>query len=149
GLGLALVKVLVEMHGGTVVAASDGVDRGAVFTITLPLHVTAPSQTKTPATPAGPAARRVLIIEDNIDAANSLRDALQIAGHDVEVTYSGPEALEKARTFAPDVVICDIGLPEMDGYEVAQKLRAEQPGGPMILVSLSGYAGVDDIRKAK
>jgi signal transduction histidine kinase len=149
GLGLAVVKGLVEMHGGSVRAESAGPGRGATFTIALPLE-TAPAAAPPPAAGAARAAapRRVLIIDDNIDAADTLRDMLELAGHEVEVAYSGPEGLAKARAFAPSIVLCDIGLPEMDGYEVARAIRADPALGPLTLVALTGYAGAADVARA-
>jgi len=116
GLGLSLVKGLIEMHDGSVSAASDGRGKGATFTIRLPLETAAPAETGKEAVQGhvkGPA-RRVLVIEDSIDAGNSLRQALTLAGHTVEVARSGPEGMEKARAFGPEIVLCDIGLPEMN-----------------------------------
>jgi PAS domain S-box-containing protein len=150
GLGLALVKGLVELHGGSVSAASDGPGKGAVFTITLPLDVMAAR-----IVPLGPgvggtaAPRRVLVIEDNEDAADSLREVLELLEHVVDVAYTGRNGIEKARAFHPDVVLCDIGLPEMDGYEVARIVRADPELGRMGLVALSGYAQPEDVEMAR
>jgi len=148
GLGLALVKALVEMHGGSVTAASAGVDKGAQFTITLPLDATGPVETHRPRAKPAMRVRRVLVIEDNADAADSLREALQLHGHEVEVAYNGSEGIEKARAFAPEVVICDVGLPGMDGYEVARTMRADPQLARVTLIALTGYAGSGDIAKA-
>jgi two-component system CheB/CheR fusion protein len=150
GLGLALVKGLVELHGGSVSAASGGPGKGAAFTISLPLDVTA-ARTK-PAQPGvgGPVGpRRVLVIEDNDDAADSLREVLELGEHTVEVAYSGRDGIEKARAFHPDVVLCDIGLPEMDGYEVARTIRTDPELGRVALVALSGYAQPEDVATAR
>ncbi len=149
GLGLALVKGLVELHGGSVSASSDGLGEGATFTIRLPLDVSAAQpvaqlETRGPATP-----RRVLVIEDNEDAADSLRELLELDGHIVEVAYSGREGVEKARAFHPGVVLCDIGLPEMDGYQVARTMRADPELGEIALVAVSGYAQPEDVDMAK
>jgi two-component system CheB/CheR fusion protein len=91
----------------------------------------------------------VLVIEDNVDAAESLHEALTLGGHTVEVALSGPEGLEKARAFRTEVVLCDIGLPEMDGYEVARAVRADPELGRVTLVALTGYAGPEDVANAK
>jgi PAS domain S-box-containing protein len=150
GLGLALVKGLVEMHGGSVSAASDGLGKGATFTITLPLSVMAAQVI--PARPGrgGTAApRRVLVIEDNHDAANILREVLELDNHVVEVAYSGRDGIEKARAFHPDVALCDIGLPEMDGYEVARTMRADPELRRIALIALSGYVQPEDVAMAK
>jgi PAS domain S-box-containing protein len=150
GLGLALVKGLVEMHGGSVSAASDGLGKGTTFTFTLPLGVTAAQVI--PARPSlGVTAtpRRVLVIEDNHDAADILREVLELKNHVVDVAYSGRDGIEKARAFHPDVVLCDIGLPEMDGYEVARTLRADHELGRVALIAVSGYAQPQDVAMAK
>jgi CheY-like chemotaxis protein len=148
GLGLALVKGLVEMHGGEVCANSDGPGKGAEFVVELPLDAT-PAPAASPAT-GGPQAgsRRVLIIEDNLDAADSLREVLEFAEHVVEVAYNGSEGLAKARQFRPDVVFCDIGLPGMDGFAVARAFRADEALKDLFLVALSGYALPEDLQRA-
>jgi len=144
GLGLALVKRLVELHAGTVEVSSGGKGTGAEFVVRLPL-AGAPASAATPPTPPATRARRVLVIEDNVDAAESLRLALELEGHEVEVAHDGLEGLERARALAPDVVLCDIGLPRMDGYELARALRAETDA---YLVALSGYGFAEDQRRA-
>ena len=150
GLGLALVKWIVELHDGTVEASSQGLGAGAEFTVRLPLErAKAEARPVAAAPPAVPIrARRVLIIEDNIDAAESLKEALQLDGHEVAVAYDGPEGIEKAHEWRPDVVLCDIGLPEMDGYGVARALRADAALEGVLLVALTGYARTDDQRLA-
>ena len=150
GLGLALVKGLVELHGGSVRVASDGLDKGAAFTISLPLDVTVARAMSAQRGLAGTAApRRVLVIEDNEDAADTLREVLELDEHVVEVAYSGRDGIEKARAFHPDVVLCDIGLPEMDGYQVARTMRADPELGHVGLVAVSGYAQREDVATAK
>jgi len=126
GLGLALVKGLVELHGGQVHAESDGPGQGARFVITLPLAEAGETSAKPERPPGGARRRRVLIIEDNADAADSLREMLRLDHHEVEVAYDGGEGLAKARWFHPDVVLCDTGLPGMDGFEVARTFRADE-----------------------
>ncbi len=150
GLGLALVKALVELHGGTVTAHSDGQGRGAEFSFTLPLDGEALSTTPSDPPPRpGGASRRVLIIEDNEDAALSLQDVLELAGHEVHVALDGPSGVEKARAVRPDVVLCDIGLPGMDGYEVARSLQQVGSGcRSALLIALTGYASPEDERLA-
>jgi two-component system CheB/CheR fusion protein len=149
GLGLTVAKGLVEMHGGTVTAHSEGPGTGAEFTIRLPLGGGEPTAvaaaTKTPSR----AARRVLLIEDNVDAANTLREVLEFGEHEIEIAYNGPEGLMKAREFRPEVVFCDVGLPEMDGYEVAKAFRADGALRSTYLVALTGYALPADVARAK
>src|SRR5262249_46621383 len=132
-------------------AASEGVGKGATFTIALPLGPHVPIQAAEQASGHSPrgACQRVLVIEDNIDAANALCMVLQLEGYEVDVAYNGPNGLQHARTFAPDIVVCDIGLPEMSGYEVARTLRAHPELGHAALVALTGYAGPEDVKKTK
>lgn len=150
GLGLALVKGLVELHGGSVSVESDGPGRGATFTIALPMDATAAPRVAVPLGAGGEGKpRRMLVIDDNSDAADSLREALELGGHEVAVAYDGPGGLAKARELHPDVVICDIGLPGTDGYEVARAMRADPGLGRVVLVALTGYAQPEDVAKAR
>ena len=148
GLGLALVKGLVELHGGSIRASSDGIGQGTRFEVRLPrdLETVEPVEEPGPAIAATP--RRVLIIEDNVDAAEGLRTVLQLSGHRVEVAYDGVEGVARARAFHPDVVLCDIGLPRMDGYEVARAFRADPLLRATLLVALTGYARPEDLRQS-
>jgi len=155
GLGLALVKALVEMHGGSVHAHSDGPGSGARFEIRLPLAAGsgAPAREAAPRPNASAAlhatACRVLIIEDNSDAAESLRAALALKGHKVRVACSGLEGLDAARSFQPDVLLCDIGLPVIDGYEVARRFRADERLKAVQLVAVTGYTAAQDCARAE
>jgi two-component system CheB/CheR fusion protein len=150
GLGLALVKGMVELHGGQVTANSDGEGRGARFSITLPLYAGEESQPGAgPAARPGVPRRRVLVIEDNQDAADSLREALELDGHEVAVAYDGQTGLAKARDFSPEIVLCDIGLPGMDGYGVARAFRADAALAGIRLVALTGYVGPEDLQRAR
>jgi CheY-like chemotaxis protein len=145
GLGLGLVKGLVALHGGAVQAASAGRGRGADFTLWLPLG-------QAPAVPGplpeagGPAGkpRRVLVIDDNRDAADSLHKLLRAAGHELAVAYTGPDGVETARHFRPDVVFCDLQLPGVDGYGVARALRQDAATAGARLIALSGYGSPAD-----
>jgi two-component system CheB/CheR fusion protein len=150
GLGLALVRGLVELHGGTITAHSAGPGHGTEVVVRLPLALEegaadGPVRSRTPA-PGG--RRRVLIIEDNIDAADSLRDVLAYGEHDVEVAYNGPGGLAEAREFRPEVVLCDLGLPVMDGYEVARAFKADDSLKSVFLVALSGSSLPEDLQRA-
>lgn len=151
GMGLALVKGLVTMHMGEVCADSEGLGKGAEFTIRLPLEEKAPSKEEfdLPAN-MNPAAYKILLIEDNIDAAESMRMLLSLTGHDVQVAFSGPVGVETAQTFLPEVVLCDIGLPGgMDGYAVARALRKDATLTSAYLIALSGYGQESDRRRSR
>jgi two-component system CheB/CheR fusion protein len=148
GLGLALVKGFTAMHGGEVRAFSEGEGKGATFVVRLPLdRRKAPRFTVVPP-PEKTHPRRILVIEDNADAALTLAEALELEGHQVEVAFSGPDGLEKARAFAPEVILCDIGLPGMDGFQVARRIRAHPALREVRLIALTGYAQADDVEKA-
>jgi PAS domain S-box-containing protein len=152
GLGLALVKGLVELHGGTIRAASAGLGRGSEFTVRLPLNpdLSLPAPANGPAAALAGNALHVLIVEDNRDTAESLRLLLELQGYEVDVAFTGGAALESARRLRPDLVLCDIGLPGgMDGYEVARALRADPPRVPLHLIALSGYGQEEDQRRAR
>ncbi len=150
GLGLALVKEIVVLHGGEVRASSEGLGRGARLTVKLPLAAQASHAPVATARPAlERAKRRVLIIEDNEDAASSLRDLLELEGQRVQVAATGREGVSTAEEYRPEVVICDIGLPAgMDGYAVARALRADTRTAGARLIALTGYAQPEDRRLA-
>jgi CheY-like chemotaxis protein len=147
GLGLALAQGLVEQHGGTITAASPGIDLGCTFTVRLPVVDAGADRVTGTATTADGPQRRVLIIDDNVDAADSLRQVLALQGHTVGVAYNGVDGIAKARELLPDVVLCDIGLPLMDGYEIARRLRADGRLHAR-LIALSGYALPADVERA-
>jgi PAS domain S-box-containing protein len=149
GLGMALSKGLVELHGGEIAAQSGGLGKGSEFEVRLPLANGAGLKRGAARAGAARARRRVLIIEDNVDAADSLRELLELHRHQVEVAYSGPEGIAKARQLRPEIVICDIGLPGMDGCEVARAIRADGTLKGAYLIALSGYAHPDDRRRAQ
>jgi signal transduction histidine kinase/ActR/RegA family two-component response regulator len=156
GLGLTLVRNLVEMHGGTVQALSEGPNRGSEFVVCLPILIETTADTgpapKTAPQPAGRSAsredgasavsRRVLVVDDNVSAAQSLAMVLKLEGYDVQVAHDGAVVLDATRRFRPEVVLLDIGLPNMDGYELARRLRQEQDlgAGIALLVAVTGYA---------
>jgi two-component system CheB/CheR fusion protein len=148
GLGLALVKGLVALHGGEVNARSEGLGKGAELVVCLPLEPASAVEAPEPSHAPKRRRRRVLVIEDNVDAADTLRDALEFGEHEVALAYNGPEGLAKALEFRPEVVLCDIGLPGMDGYEVARAFRADEKLKGSFLVALSGYALPEDLQRA-
>ena len=148
GLGLALVKGLVELHGGRISAHSEGNGKGTEFLVRLPLQTEVVLTTSPLPSPVARPPRRILIIEDNVDAADSLREALEFGGDQVEVAHNGPDGLASARVFLPEVILCDIGLPGMDGYEVARVFRSDAVFKTTSLVALSGYALPEDVRRA-
>jgi signal transduction histidine kinase/CheY-like chemotaxis protein len=149
GLGLYLVRSLTELHGGTVAARSAGPGRGAEFEISLPLaSAEAPARAARGDGLFAAEKRRVLVIEDNADAAEMLRDVLELAHHDVEVACDGRAGLARARSLRPDLVLCDIGLPGMDGYAVAREIRRDPDLAATLLVAVSGYALPEDVRRA-
>jgi CheY-like chemotaxis protein len=146
GVGLALVRTLVEMHDGRVQAYSAGLNHGSEFTVILPALANVPARdTKAVlerARPTGPSSR-VLVVEDNIDAGDSLSLLLRLHGHEVLVARTGPSALEVAPAFAPHVVLLDIGLPGMDGYQVAERLREKPEFKDVLLCALTGWTPSD------
>ncbi len=148
GLGLALVKGLVELHGGEVKAQSNGLGAGSAFTVRLPQAPGVPAAQAPPRSEQARKPRRVLIVEDNADAAASLRAGLELDGHEVTVAHDGVTGVRTARELKPEVVLCDIGLPGMDGYAVAQTLRADEATKHTFLVALTGYALPEDFRRA-
>jgi signal transduction histidine kinase len=149
GLGLALVKGFVELHGGTVHAASRGLGAGAEFTIDLPLAEPAPALAGRPgAAPVPATARDVLVVEDSVDQGRTLADVLRLLGHRARLALDGGSGLALARERRPDVVLCDIGLPDMSGYEVARTLRMDPALAGIQLVALTGYAQPEDRQRA-
>jgi PAS domain S-box-containing protein len=150
GLGLALVKGLVELHGGSVRATSEGLERGAELVVTLPLaeppSAAAPGPVPSVTTLT---VAEVLIIEDNVDAAQTMAEVLAFEGHHVTVATDGRSGLERARELKPELILCDIGLPDVDGYEIARRLRADAAFRSTRLVAVSGYAQPEDRRRAK
>jgi two-component system CheB/CheR fusion protein len=143
GLGLAMVKGMVELHGGQVWITSEGVGRGAEVTIALP-RMDGPADAVRAAAPGAMERRRVLVIEDNADVGVSLGEALRVMGHDVRVVDRGEAGLALARAIRPAMVICDLGLPDMDGYAVAAAFRADPELQEIGLIALSGYARPED-----
>jgi CheY-like chemotaxis protein len=161
GIGLALVKGLVELHGGTVRAYSPGVGLGSTFIISLPRSlIREPGSSHEPAAVCGKASRasagagagrggRVLVADDNLDAADTLALALQSSQHEVWTAYSGGQALEIARRERPDILILDIGMPDADGYEVARRIRTEPWGKRVVLIAMTGWGQPEDKERAR
>jgi PAS domain S-box-containing protein len=146
GLGLAFVKTLAGLHGGSVRAISDGPDRGSEFVVRLPLASAEPEWTPPPADEHG-RPLEVIVIEDNVDAAETLADVLRTHGHHVRVATGGRTGIALAQQHKPDVILCDIGLPDLDGYEVARALRRNGLSG-VRLIALTGYAQSHDAERA-
>jgi PAS domain S-box-containing protein len=153
GLGLAIVKSLVELHGGRVVAESPGPGRGSTFVLRLPQVEASAAASRhveesEPAPRAHALGRRVLVVDDNEDAADFLAEALTTIGHEVAVAYDGPTALDRAQQFHPELAVLDIGLPVMDGYELAHRLRALPGMEEVTLLALTGYGQESDRARA-
>jgi CheY-like chemotaxis protein/nitrogen-specific signal transduction histidine kinase len=150
GIGLALTRKLVELHGGEVTAASEGEGKGSEFCVTLPLLLPNQRAAATDATPdpSRDAVRRVLIVEDNRDSADMLAMVLELAGHQVEAAHDGPTGLSLASRLQPDVVLLDIGLPGMSGYDVAREIRRDPKLARALLVAMTGYGQSGDKQRA-
>jgi signal transduction histidine kinase/CheY-like chemotaxis protein len=151
GIGLTIVKCLVEMHGGTVEARSEGHGKGSEFIVRQPI-VTAPVEDK----PAGGgeeplptiSRRRILVVDDNRDAASSLAMLLKILGHETQMAHEGQEALDLAATYQPEIVLLDIGMPQMSGYDVCRRLREQPTGSEMVIVAVTGWGQDSDRQRS-
>lgn len=151
GIGLTLVQRIVEMHGGRVDAHSDGLDKGSQFTVRLPAFVHSHDSAASIAPrSAEPIATRlsILVVDDNVDAADTLAEILRAAGHGVQTEYDGIAAVDTARSDKPDVVLLDIGLPKLNGYDVARQIRSHDPHRP-VLVAVTGWGQDDDRRRSQ
>ncbi len=150
GIGLALVRGLVALHGGSISARSEGTGRGSEFTLLLPLPahaLVAPAKGGAVSPSAAQQGRRVLVVDDNADGADTLCMALEMLGYSVACAYNGEDALAQGARFLPHAVVLDIGLPDIDGYEVAARMRKEQWGADLALIAATGW-GQDSDRKA-
>jgi CheY-like chemotaxis protein len=146
GLGLSLAKSLVELHGGRIRAESEGARRGSRFVVDLPRAV-APAAAEAPGERATAAPRRWLVVDDNSDVTESQATLLRLLGHEVETANNGAEALRKAKAFRPEIILLDLGMPGMDGFEVARRLRAMPEGRATLLVAQTGWAQAEDRRR--
>jgi CheY-like chemotaxis protein len=153
GIGLTLVRRLVEMHGGTIVAHSEGAGKGSEFMVRLPTFPEdrkgeiqrQQAEDKLAVAPTAPC--RILVVDDNVDAAESLAVLLRLEGHEVRVAGDGPAALAAAQADPPEMVVLDLGMPGMDGFEVARRLRGQPGPDGVLLVALTGWAQEDDRRR--
>jgi CheY-like chemotaxis protein len=146
GIGLPLVKRLAEMHGGTVEATSAGVGQGSEFVVRLPIRVEPPEPRLEPVLGPEPTAARILVVDDNRDAADTLVSLLELMGNETRAAYEGSHALDDAEAFRPDVVLVDIGLPGISGYEVAREIRRRPWGKTTVLIAVTGW-GQDEVRR--
>jgi CheY-like chemotaxis protein len=152
GIGLTLVRSIVTLHGGSVEAKSAGVGRGSEFVVQLPLaesSLTVPRASMLPDSDAFIAPRRILVVDDNADSALSLSLLLRCLGADVFTANDGTAALEAFRAYQPSIAVLDIGMPQMDGYEVARRLRREPGGADITLIALTGWGYEEDRRRSK
>jgi PAS domain S-box-containing protein len=147
GIGLSIVKRLTEMHGGTVEAHSPGLGLGSEFVVRLPaVRITAPAQPPGHERERASASRRVLVADDNEDAAYSLASLLEVLGHEVRTAADGLEAIEAASAFRPDMILLDIGMPRLDGHEACRRIRAQPWGRDIVIVALTGWGQTEDKR---
>jgi CheY-like chemotaxis protein/two-component sensor histidine kinase len=152
GIGLALVKGLVEMHGGTVTAASEGPGRGSTFTVRLPLLPASPAAeppTRNGAVPAAGSGRRVLVVDDNRDSAESMAEMLKLLGYSAAVAHDGLQAVEAAERVRPDVVLMDVGMPRMNGLDATRRIREQPWGRDAVIVALTGWGQEGDRARSK
>ncbi len=152
GIGLTLVERLVEMHGGSVSARSEGPGRGSEFVVRLPIMFETPNTQQTPEPTVSDltrkTSRRILVVDDNRDSATTLAMLLKLTGNETHTAYDGLAAVEAAETFRPDVVLLDLGLPKLNGFEAARKIREQPWGKSIVLVALTGWGQEDDRRKS-
>jgi CheY-like chemotaxis protein/two-component sensor histidine kinase len=151
GIGLTLVKQFVSMHGGTVEAHSAGLGKGSEFVVCLPLDLGTPEiEGATPSTETGkPAAKRVLVVDDNLDSATSLSMLLELEGHQTVTAHDGISAIAAAEQHRPDIVLLDIGLPRMSGHEVCRHLRERPWGRELVMIALTGWGQSEDRKKSQ
>jgi CheY-like chemotaxis protein len=153
GIGLSLARRLVEMHGGSIEAHSGGIGKGATFTVRLPiLEVSQPDSSKSPvltdASESPALKRRILVADDNRDVVESFQMMLRILGHEVQTALDGLEAIEKAEQFRPDVIVLDVGMPMLDGYETASRIRQRPWSRDVVLIAVTGWGNEKDKLKS-
>lgn len=149
GLGLAIARSIVQLHGGTIEAHSDGAGRGSTFSAALPLATGAASVAARGGAPAVGDGGRVLVVDDNADAAETLAEVLRCSGHEVRTAHDPAGALEAAAELAPDVGVVDIGLRGMDGWTLGARLAAQQPGHPPDCIAVTGYGTALDRARSR
>lgn len=149
GVGLALAKRLVAMHGGSIAAYSEGLGKGSGFVVRLPCATTAspPAAIAEPASAAAVRSLHILVVDDNRDTAISMGMLLQLMGHEIRAAHDGLEAVHVAERFRPDVVLLDIGLPLADGYRTAEMIRGQPWGKEMVLIAVTGWGREADMRR--
>ena len=150
GIGLTLVDRLVRMHGGEVTVRSDGIGRGTEFIVRLPL-ADKPARPDAPSQPTGRAVRglRILVADDSVDSALTLTALLSAAGHDVQAVHDGFAALQRAAEFRPHVLVLDIGMPGLNGYDTCRRIRAEPWGRNAVIIAVTGWGSDDDRRRSR
>jgi signal transduction histidine kinase len=149
GIGLSLVKGLVALHGGTIEARSEGPGRGSEFRVRLPTRLTRPVESAAPASPAQDRQKlKILVVDDNRDAASSLSMLLELMGHEVRIAYDGENAVRLADEFRPRIVLLDLGMPKVDGYEACRRIRSHAWGADMTLIAVTGWGQDEDRRKS-
>jgi two-component system, chemotaxis family, CheB/CheR fusion protein len=154
GIGLTMARSMLELHQGRIEARSAGLGRGTEMIVRLPISEGQPGESQQPSAPTASLdsvkleSRRMMIVDDNVDAADSMAMLLRLAGHEVEAAYDGPAALIAADTFKPEVLLVDIGLPGMDGYELARQMRLRPALTAALLVAMTGYGRPQDRREA-
>jgi CheY-like chemotaxis protein len=153
GIGLSLARRLVEMHGGTIEAHSSGIGKGATFTVRLPIPDFSQPEKPTQQAPAdttepSPSKRRILVADDNRDVVESFQIMLRILGHEVQTALDGEEAIEKAEQFRPDVIVLDVGMPMLDGYETASRIRQRPWSRDVVLIAVTGWGNDKDKLKS-
>ncbi len=143
------MRQLVELHGGTIEASSGGIEEGSTFTVRLPIAVAPPASKTVASAPSVRFSKRILLVDDHVDALEMYSVVLQADGHEIFQASDGAAAIDMFKQVQPDVAIVDIGLPTMDGYEVARAIRSEPHGRDVLLIALTGYGFPEDLERAR